>query len=281
VKRSMDLWAARPDADLYRTSAAARYGIAEAAVDSVQRQLAKIEELGLGFGSGADTFRKVAKTMSGGEINLAKEFRHATQAEIDAMPGHAWDTDADGYAIVYTRDPAQESVDSWRERYPEIVAGWALCDAALRDIFHGTETTVDPWGLVRTSKEGFVLPGYIIRYPHLRQEAKEDKFGRQRQQWVYGEGRHQAGIYGSKADENIVQSLARNVIADYSIDFYRETGMRPALRPYDELVYVADEDRAEEHLATLLRVMRTPVKWWPELTVWAEGSIGDTYGDAK
>ena len=281
VKRSMDLWAGKPDADLYLTSAAARYGIGEGAVTKPQRQLAKIEELGLGFGSGADTFRTVAKLMSGGKIDLAKTFRNATQAEIDALPGVEWPTDKDGYATVITGDPAQESVDGWRARYPEIVAGWRACDDAVWAIARGEKIAVDPWGLVHTSKEGFVLPGYTIRYPHLRQEPKEDKNGKVRKQWVYAEGRHKAGIYGSKAVENIVQSLARHTIADNTIEFYKRTGLRPALRPYDELVYVVDASAAEELLAELQAVMRTPPPWWPALTVWSEGSSATTYGAAK
>ena len=50
---------------------------------------------------------------------------------------------------------------------------------------------------------------------------------------------------------------------------------------YDELVYVVPEAEAESHLTTLLSVMRTPPTWWPELVLWVEGDIADTYGDAK
>lgn len=238
-------------------------------------------QLGLGFGSGASTFRTVAKLMSGGKIDLAKTFRNATQAEIDAVPEYDWPTDKDGFAVVITGDPAQESVDGWRAYYPEIVAGWRSCDDALMSIFRGERVQVDPWGLVHTSSEGFVLPGYTIRYPGLRQEDKADKHGRTRKQWVYAEGRHKAGIYGSKAVENIVQSLARATITDNTIEFFKRTGLRPALRPYDELVYVVDEGTADDLLAELQVVMRTPPTWWSGLTVWSAGSTGRTYGEAK
>lgn len=282
VKASMDLWKGDPNADLYRTSAAARFGIPESEVSKPQRQLAKIEELGLGFGAGADTFRIVARTMSGGKINLAKTFRHATQAEIDANPDYAWPTDKSGFAIIYESDPAQESVDKWRARYVEIAdnktGGWKKAHNALAHIASGSSMQVDPWGLVHTSSEGFELPGYTIRYPKLRQQTNEDTG---RSEWVYAEGRHEARIYGPKAVENIVQSLARQTIMDNTIEFYKRTGLRPALRPYDELAYVVDEAPARELLDELDVVMRTPPKWWPELTVWSSSDIGDTYGEAK
>ncbi len=282
VPSSMKLWADKPDADLYTASAASRWNIPPEAVTKPQRQMAKIENLGLGFGSGAETFRKVAKQLSGGKIDLSKTWRYATQDEIDALPPDtAWPMSKDGYPIVILSDPAQESVDAWRADYPEIVEGWAKCDEALWSIARGERIRVDPKGLVYTSREGFELLGYTIRYPNLRRE-EQVRDGRARMQWVYADGRHKAGIYGSKADENIVQSIARRiVVVDNTIEFYKRTGLRPALRPYDELVYVVDEAAAEELLAELQDVMRTPLPWWPELTVWSEGSIGDTYGAAK
>jgi hypothetical protein len=274
VAKSMQLWQADPDADLYQTFADEIGGA---------RQLAKVAQLGLGFGSGADTFRTVARDMSGGEIDLSKKWRHATQDEIDRVmtlqPDFEWPTDKQGYPIVYTHDPALELVQAWRAAYPEIVAGWATCNEAITWIANGVERQVDPWGLVHTSANGFELPGYTIRYPKLRQEP--DTRNPRRRQWVYGEGRHKARIYGPKAVENIVQSLARHTIADNSIEFFRRTGLRPALRPYDELAYVVPRANSRELLDELLAVMRTPPTWWPALRVWAKGNIGQTYGDSK
>ena len=80
---------------------------------------------------------------------------------------------------------------------------------------------------------------------------------------------------------NCVQALARTTIAGYTIEFFKRTGLRPALRPYDELVYVVEARHAPELLAELQNVMRTPPPWWPELVVWSEGGIGSTYGSAK
>lgn len=80
---------------------------------------------------------------------------------------------------------------------------------------------------------------------------------------------------------NCVQALARDSIFDCALEYFKRTGLRPALRVHDELVYVVDEGPADELLAELQRVMRTPPKWWPELVVWSEGDAADTYGAAK
>lgn len=203
-------------------------------------------QLGLGFGAGYKTFMKVAKLMGGLDL-LESESR--------------------------------EIVEAWRSQYRAIVEGWATCHAALTDIYEGRQAAIDPWGLCHTTAEGIRLPsGRLIRYPSLRQQP--DPKG-ERMEWVYGEGRHTARIYSGKIDENMVQALARDVIADNAVDFFKATKLRPSLMVHDELVYIVPEDQAQDALDTLQAIMRTPPKWWPGLVTWSEGDIADSYGDAK
>jgi hypothetical protein len=117
----------------------------------------------------------------------------------------------------------------------------------------------------------------MIRYPNLRQELKEDG----KKEWVYGEGRNKARIYAGKVTENIVQHLARCVIADNALRVLKDTGLYPALTVHDELIYVTPSEIAEDILAQVQTTMRTPPVWWPELITWSEGDIADTYGSAK
>lgn len=178
--------------------------------------------------------------------------------------------------IDVTEDEAAQHIEGYREKHPEITLGWKICHAALPHVLAGTEYQIDPWGLCVTCEEGIRTPKGMIRYPALRREASGKKT-----EWFYGEGRHKARIYAGKIDENIVQHLARTVICDAALEIKRRTGYNPPLEVYDELVYVVPEDDAEGHLRTMLEVMRTPPKWWPELAVWAEGDVADTYGAAK
>lgn len=80
---------------------------------------------------------------------------------------------------------------------------------------------------------------------------------------------------------NCVQAIARDVIAGNAVKVFQDTGLRPALMVHDELVYVVPEEIAEETLAHVQKVMRTPPDWWPELVTWSEGDIASTYGEAK
>lgn len=248
VPSSMALYRADPEkADLYKDFASRLYDVPVDEVTKPQRQIGKISHLGLGFGAGPQTFRRVAKIMGG----------------VD-MPEHE----------------AMDVTYKWRAEYQQIVDGWNRCGAAIINIDAGTENPVDPWGLVHTCAEGLHLPsGRLIRYPDLRQEVAGGPG--HKVEWVYGTGRHKARIYGGKMDENIVQALARDSVFDCAVDFYKATGLRPALRVHDELVYVVDEVPAPDLLAELQRIMRTPPRWWPELVVWSEGDSAASYGEAK
>jgi hypothetical protein len=247
VPTSMALYKASPDkADLYKDFAAKLYGAELEEVTKPQRTVGKVAHLGLGFGAGAPTFQKVAKLMGGVDLDLPE---------------------------------AEKITYRWRDEYDEIVQGWKTCHSMLAGIAAGDRYEVDPWGLVTTTQNALVLPsGRHIRYPALHIEEG----ARGRDEWWYGTGRNRARIYGPKCDENIVQALARDIIAENAFAVYKElNGLRPSLMVHDELVYIVHEDTAQHVLDTVQRIMRTPPVWWPQLITWSEGDIADNYGDAK
>lgn len=175
--------------------------------------------------------------------------------------------------LTLTLDESEMYVYGWRDMHPEITQGWRTCHTALSWIFEGMERPIDPHGIFWTCAEGIRLPsGRLIRYPALRNEDGE---------WVYGTGRHKTRIYAGKVDENIVQAGARDVVYDVAYDVFKETGYRPALEVYDELVYVVPEKDAQPLLDTLQARMRKKVEWFPDLVTWSEGNIGMRYSDAK
>jgi hypothetical protein len=247
VPSSMELFQSDPEkADLYKDFASKLYDIPVDQVTKQQRQVGKVAHLGLGFGAGYRTFQTVAKLMGGVDIDL---------------------------------DESQDIVDKWRESYSEITQGWRTCHDSLPTIMRGAEgAALDPWGMVTPCPEGLKTPKGMIRYPDLRTERNEETG---RTEFIYGNGRSKARIYAGKIDENIVQHLARCVIAENALDVKKLTGLNPALMVHDELVYVVPEDQAQDTLDLVQRVMRTPPDWWPELMTWSEGDIADTYGDAK
>ena len=282
VPSSMALYQASPDkADLYRAFASDLFGKHVNDIAKTERQVGKVAQLGLGFGSGAATFQRIAKTMGGISMPLSLEIpaEWLDDETGGLMPEH----DDDWRKLSDSTMTAERVVRQWRYAYKEIVEGWRACQTALFDIQRGVGREVDPWGLVSTCTEGFVLPsGRLIRYPDLRQiEDGEWPDGRPKTSWVYAHGRHMARLTGPKADENIVQALARDSIFDCALEFFKRTGLRPKLRVHDELVYVVPKGEAHTLLTELQSILRTPPKWWPELVTWSEGDAAPSYGAAK
>lgn len=244
VPYSTKLWTADPTADLYRAAGAEWYGKPMDEITKDERHLEKIKQLGLGFSAGGITFKKIAKLMGG---------------------------------IILTDNGAVEAVVAYREKHQEIVQGWRRCDRSLGFINEESEVEIDPWGLCKTVSGGILLPsGRSILYPKLRRTTHDGKAV-----WKCGEGRNEIFLSGGKVDENIVQAIARDVISDQMIEIFKRTGLRPALIVHDEVCMIVREHNADSVLNTMNDVMRTPPKWWPELKLWSEGSIGATYGEAK
>jgi hypothetical protein len=168
-------------------------------------------------------------------------------------------------------------VNKYRDAHGEIVNGWKQFQNNLTNIRQGIEAAIDPWGMCQVEHEAVRLPsGRRIYYPSL---VKQNENGKH--EWWYGNGRSKARIYAGKGVENLVQALARDVIAEHAVRFYKDTGLRPSLAVHDELVFAVPEKEAQQHLDHLQGIMRQGVSWWPELVTWSEGDIADCYGEAK
>lgn len=260
VRYSTDLWKASPEADIYKPTAARFYMVDVSEVDKSMRQTGKVQQLACGFGCGGARYVDMARTMGGLRLSI---------------------------------EEATNQVKSWREMTPEIAhykdGGWASCQESLEAILNGLERPIDPRGIFWTCAEGIRLPsGRLIRYPDLRREKSMRKVTRNGQEtviddwtWKYGAGRHTTFIHGPKADENIVQAGARDLVYDAAFEIFKRTGHRPVLEVYDELAYIVPEDEAEQHLAICNEELRRPPSWFPDIVLWSEGDIGDRYGEAK
>lgn len=249
VPSTKALYESDPEADLYKEFASALFGKPQEQVNKEERQLAKVAQLGLGFGAGATTFRKVAKLMGGIDLDDAEALR-VTQA--------------------------------WRAKYDDIVKGWKSCQKMIESMATGAEFSPDPGGLVRSlgDAEGRVLlpSGRTLHYPGLEQVTDEETG---KKQYMYGVGRNRSKVYSGLMCENLVQAIARDVIAEQALSVWAKTGRFPALTVHDELVYVVPENDAEAHLEVLHQAMQTPPEWMPEIVTTSAGDIAATYGDAK
>ena len=247
--------------DIYSEFASQVYGRKVTKADKLERFVGKTCILGLGYGMGATKFRDALALGMGG-----------IKVEIDL-----------GEAV--------RIVGLYRDKNIRIGALWNRCNAALSKIIEGDELALsDALSTLVTSKEGIALPnGLFIRYPLLTQ---------------YGNGYAYAGdarvyretvkakvtgasmpydkftrIYGGKVVENIVQALARIVVAEQMATIGRR--YKVVLQVHDEVVILCDEAEVEEAKAYMMQVMSTPPSWAPDLPVACEADHGPNYGECK
>lgn len=241
VRSSMDLYYQNAEADLYKEFAAKFYGIQVKDVTKQQRQFAKMMQLALGFGMGWRKFKVKAKQ--------------------------------EGY--VLTDREAEEAVGKWRAIYDSIAYGWELCNNHIQAIHDGEEYAIDPWGFCVTGKNCITTPEGILRYPSLHLETTE----KGKREWSFGKGRNKSKLYGGLLCENLVQHLARQVLVTQMLEIQKRYPISHTV--HDEVILVVREEEAEEALDFMLTTMKTPPTWWPEIVLFAEGDMGDRYGECK
>lgn len=248
-----DLVAAFRDArDIYCEFASEVYGRPITKADKLERFVGKTCILGLGFGMGAEKFRKTLEIGQG------------------------------GVSVKFEEEDSQRIVKLYRQTYPRIVGLWYECGDALRIMADGGSDTIS--GVLAFDKNKIFLPnGLHLTYPHLQADDKSFRYISDaracRKYEQTGECSEWTRTYGGKIVENIVQALARIVVADQMArisQFYKVV-----LQVHDEVVIVCREDEVEEAKEFVIATMSTPPVWAPDLPVACEADVGDNYGETK
>lgn len=243
--------------DVYKQFAARTYGVAEATVTKDQRFVGKTCILGLGYGMGHVKFRDTIKLQVNRDLGEVESKR-----------------------IVYL----------YRDSYPMIRQLWNRCDAMLSDMTKGQSGMIGP---LNYSPNGIELPnGMILRYNALRSTADGFQyisdalvFRKFIAQKVMGktpdemEGITWTSIYGGKVAENIIQALARIIIADQMVDIGQRHHV--SFQVHDENVVVVPTAMVDAAQQDIERVMSTAPSWAPGLPIACESAVGNNYGECK
>ncbi len=244
----------RAGEDLYCEMASDTYGYPCNKKDHPkERQLGKVAVLGLGFGMGKTKF-------------------------FDTATGSQW-------RIEIEKDVTDTAVDVFRAKYDEVVDFWRyLNDYVIPAMADGREIYADPRGLIRTCKDGLILPnGRTLKYPNLHQRKNPDPESYFKTEWVFDvrEGAKviKTRLYGGKLCENVVQALARIVVLDQAVAISRR--YKVVMLVHDEVVCCVPEHEAEECEESMLRIMSTSPAWAADLPLGAETGISRIYSLAK
>lgn len=221
-----------------------------------ERQMGKIAKLGLGFGLGHERF---------------------------VLGVRASAKDENGKPLVITLEFAKKVVDIYRDAHPQVKKLWKRGEDALKYISNGVVgAPVDYQGVVKTCKDGLVMPGGLrILFPDLKYEKNgEGNFGGE---WTFWNGKAREHIYGAKLIENIVQCLARIIVFEQCRLTAIEVNSvaKWVHSVHDEGVFVAEDFYAPYVLDRLLTNMRIPPAWCLSLPLNSEGGFNRRYGNAK
>lgn len=229
----------REGRDVYSEFASDIYGFKVTKNNPVERFVGKTCILGLGYGTGAAKLRHTLKTSPPG-------------ADLE-------------------ESRCKELVQYYRSKNYMIPRLWNACDDALKNINAGINRYfLDEHNCIRVSSEGIQLPnGLYIRYPGLTIPSEGG--------FLYYSRRGPVRLWGGAVVENIVQALARIIVADQLLkvnEFYPA-----ALTVHDAGVWVVPRDKLDHALAFITKTMSTPPSWCAGLPVACETKYGVSYGE--
>lgn len=167
------------------------------------------------------------------------------------------ETGAMGPAITLPDIEYLRAKNTYRFEYRHIAAMWKKAQGFLHRMVLTPDNTVGfEYKCLKFGKDWVRLPnGMFLRYPDL--SSGEDGMS-------YRTLDGHARIYGGLFVENLVQALARVIIADQMLAIHR-AGYRIVTMTHDEIVVVCPAEQAEQCKADMTRIMSTPPEWAPTL----------------
>jgi len=230
------------DRDAYCKFADKIYGRRIEKKDKLERFVGKIAVLGLGYQMGHNKFQN---TLALGTMGPPVFFEEALCKSI---------------------------VNTYRRENYKIAQFWDFCSKTiLPQMARGIE---GEYKCLRWEKDRIWLPnGMALKYPNLRCERNEDTGW---DEWSYDRKGERAKIYGGLLTENLVQALARIIVADQMLAVDK-MGHRVVTTTHDEVVCAVKNARAEKCYKDMMRTMRTPPAWCADIPLNCEGGYADNY----
>jgi len=230
---------------IYEASAAAMFKVPIEQVSKPLRQKGKIAELALGYQGGVNAL------LTMGALNMG--------ISEDDLPG---------------------LVTAWRAASPNIVKYWrTIQDAAFAAVNDGAKIVTPKNVVFQVIKNVlFITLPSGRKLAYLRPKITAGRYGdvvsyegniQLTNQW----GRIES--YGGKWVENIVQAIARDVLAEGMLRV-DAAGYPIILSVHDEIVIEADNFK-ETNLDHIVSLMSAPIKWAPGLPLGADGFVNHYY----
>ena len=243
----------REGRDVYSEFATEVYGRPISKADKTERFVGKTCILGLGYGMGAKKFRDTLALGQG------------------------------GITVDVDENEAQRIVNLYRQKNHKIVSLWHSCGHALSGILAGGSGNI--CSLLPYDSKGIRLPNNLyIQYPALRNTTNGFEYisdARTYRKFKYTPDTEVdwTRIYGGKVTENVVQALARIVVAEQMASVGQSYHV--AFQVHDEIIIVGPGSDETDARKLIEKRTSTPPSWAVDLPVACESGVGNNYGDAK
>ena len=235
--------------DLYRVFASEAFNLNYNKIgkDSNERFIAKVCCLSLIYGTGALKLRETIRIQSKGKTTVSAN-------------------EAERLKSLY-RDKNTSVADAWRE-------GGYVLDWIKNNESHTVYNFLPVLG-----SAGIIKPnGLSLPYPNLTESV-----GPKGNEWHYDVRRGRATmkdkVYGAKVFQRVTQSLARDIMAEHTININKRYWVAGLV--HDEVICVVPDGEVEEAKAFITQTMRTPPAWAKDLPLNCDVGSGKRYGNAK
>ena len=226
--------------DAYCRFATLIYGCEITKADKTERFVGKVCVLGLGYGMGA---AKLQLTLAKGALG--------------------------GPPVFFALDQCQRIINTYRRQNAEIKGGWDICKGIIEDMATGRTGSHGP---INWEANTIWLPnGMALKYPNLKKSIGDKGWD----EWTYQSGAQRKKIYGGLLCENLVQALARIIVACQMLTINRK--YRVVMTTHDEAVTHVKARLGPTATAFMLKVMQTPLEWCADIPLNAEAAFDVNY----
>ncbi len=235
----------RKGGDIYCATASQMFGVPveKHGANAELRQKGKIAVLALGYGGGIGAL----ENMGGSKMGL-------------------------------TEREEKEIIQKWRDANPRIVKFWATVEAATMKALKTGESTTIHRGIEVAKRWGMLtitLPsGRIVCYPRARIGTEYGDSWRGDHEIIEYEGLNQTTkkweairTYGGKLTENIVQSVARDILGIVILRA-EAAGLKIVFHIHDEIVVEAEPGQTLEDVTA---IFSQPIDWCKDLPLKGAG----------
>ncbi len=175
-----------------------------------------------------------------------------------------------GPPVFFELEMCQRIVQTYRRKNHRIAAGWKISQKIIEDMAVGCTGT---WQCLSWEKEKIWLPnGMCLKYPGLRKAVNEENGW---DEWSYQAKNIRKKLYGGLLTENIVQCLARLIVAEQMLAI--NTKYRVVMMTHDEVVALPKTRQAAACFAFMMKAMTTAPAWCSDLPLNAEGGYAANY----